>query len=187
MLFNRFGRQASLLVSVSQERITINATKALLSSDIGTVRNVVLQLHEEYEQLHQKLMRTETLNALEKAAKHIINKDNLRVNPEIMHLNALSLSCHKDSRPAYANVVNLRKSGKIKTGNYSSYDRSIMAKNFELLLEEVGVGRSELLREVCPSQGGGREHLLMRHLFGLFLIQGLPDQEKRLPVEAFSR
>ena len=186
MLLNRFGRQASLLVSVSQERITINATKALLSSDIGRERNVVLQ-HEEYEQLHQKLMRADTLNALEKAAKHIINKDNLRVNPEIMHLNALSLSCHKDSRPAYANVVNLRKLGKIKTGNYSSYDRSIMAKNFELLLEEVGVDRSELLREICQSQEGGREHLLMRHLFGIFLIQGLPDQEKRLPVEAFSR
>ena len=186
MLFNRFGRQASLLVSVSQERITINATKALLSSDIGRERNVVLQ-HEEYEQLHQKLMRADTLNALEKAAKHIIMRDNLRVNPEIMHLNALSLGCHKDSRPAYANVVNLRKLGKIKTGNYSSYDRSIMAKNFELLLEEVGVDRSELLREICPSHGGGREHLLMRHLFGLFLIQGLPDQEKRLPVEAFSR
>ena len=186
MLFNRFGRQASLLVSVSQERITINATKALFSSDIDRKRNVLLQ-HEDYEQLHQKLMRADTLNALEKAAKHIIMRDNLRVNPEIMHLNALSLGCHKDSRPAYANVVNLRKLGKIKTGNYSSSDRSIMAKNFELLLEEVGVGRSELLREICPSQGGGREHLLMRHLFGLFLIQGLPDQEKRLPVEAFSR
>ena len=138
MLFNRFGRQASLLVSVSQERITINETKALLNSDIGTVRNVVLQ-HEEYEQLHQKLMRAETLNALEKAAKHIIMRDNLRVNPEIMHLNALSLGCHKDLRPAYANVVNLRKLGKIKTGNYSSNDRSKMAKNFELLLEEVEI------------------------------------------------
>ena len=186
MIFNRFGRQASLLVSVSQERITINATKALFSSDIDRKRNVLLQ-HEDYEQLHQKLMRADTLNALEKAAKHIITKDNLGVSPEIMHLNALSLGCHKDSRPAYANVVNLRKIGKIKTGNYSSYDLSIMAKNFELLLEEVGVDRSELLREICPSQGGGREHLLMRQLFGLFLIQGLPDQEKRLPVEAFSR
>ena len=108
MLFNRFGRQASLLVSVSQERITINATKALFSSDIDRKRNVLLQ-HEDYEQLHQKLMRADTLNALEKAAKHIITKDNLKVNPEIMHLNALSLGCHKDSRPAYANVVNLRK------------------------------------------------------------------------------
>ena len=67
MLFNTFGRRASILVSVGQERITINATKALLSTDIGRERNVVLQ-HEEYEQLHQKLMRSETLNALEKAA-----------------------------------------------------------------------------------------------------------------------
>ena len=145
-------------------------------------KNVILR-HEDYAELNKILLNQEYLNSLEKASKHIIGKESMSVNPEILRLNALPLSCHKFD----ANIVEMRKKGKLKTGRYTSDDQRIMAKNFELLIEEAGVSRSDLLREVCQSGARNKKHMLMRQLFGLFLMQGLPDQERRLPVEAFYR
>ena len=74
----------------------------------------------------------------------------------------------------------------MKTGNFTIEDDEIIKDNFESLLVETGVDKAELKRELFAKRKE-KSFMLKRQLVGFHLIQGLPDGEKRLPVEAYNR
>ena len=74
----------------------------------------------------------------------------------------------------------------IKTGSFTDEEDQTILAEYQRLLRETGVNRTELEEEMY-SKKKSKSFLLQRQLIGFYLLQYLKDGDKRLPVEVFSR
>ena len=108
------------------------------------------------------------------------------VNEQVLELKALSLTSPVSTSYQHQKIVEAKERGEVKTGNFTIEDDEIIKDNFESLLIETGVNKAELKRELFAKRNE-KLFMLKRQLVGFHLIQGLPDGQKRLPVEAYNR
>ena len=86
----------------------------------------------------------------------------------------------------------MMQSGKVKAGKFNKEDESVIEKRFETLLAETRVDRDALLEELFAANkvsetAVDEEFKLKRQLAGFWLLQGMKDGDRRLPMEVYNK
>ena len=136
------------------------------------------QVDESFEEVE--------LGPLDRACLTILSDTSLAVNLDILALNAVSLTCPTSSAAAHRPIRRAKERGMVRTGGLTVEHDEVIMDNFETLVREAGVDRALLEQELFAKRRD-KEFLARRVLLGCQLLRGLPDAERRLPVEAVNR
>jgi len=141
--------------------------------------------HTEYSEMKALLQAEATLGPLDSASLHILHQD-IQVNQRVLNLNALAMNSWQAMGENYEGTKDLKRSKCIKLGSFSvSCDQGI-SRQYDLLADQAGFGKAELNKELFETNQH-RKFLLQRQLVGFYLVQGLEDGHRRLPMEAVAR
>ena len=145
--------------------------------------------HKEYVMMKANLaVKKDQLGPLDTVALHLLSRNDVKVDFEILKLNALALDCHKSIHPSQSGVKELMEKQKIKKGRYTVRDAEKIQSNFVSLCTFANVESNALKEELFPKvKTSEREFLLKRQLVGFYLQQDLPSGGSRLPVEVFGK
>ena len=168
------------------------STKATTKGNMGTI----LQ-HAKYENMKLVLStmkrKGSVLGPLDLASLHILSSKDLKVNLDILKLDALSLgSGFTPGCKGFTEIRDMMQSGKVKAGKFNKEDESVIEKRFETLLAETRVDRDALLEELFAANkvsetAVDEEFKLKRQLAGFWLLQGMKDGNRRLPMEVYNK
>ena len=168
------------------------STKATTKGNMGTI----LQ-HAKYENMKLVLSKMKRkgsfLGPLDLASLHILSSKELKVNLDILKLDALSLgSGFTPGCKGFTAIRDMMQSGKVKAGKFNKEDESVIEKRFETLLAETRVDRDALLEELFAANkvsetAVDEEFKLKRQLAGFWLLQGMKDGNRRLPMEVYNK
>jgi hypothetical protein len=140
--------------------------------------------HTEYAAMRNLLSAAKpSVGPLDAVCCHILEKD-LRVNTDILQLNAISTN--GTLYLTHTGVVSMIKEGIIKQGLFTTEDDDVIKYQYESLVAETKVDKEALNKELFFKKGL-RDYLLRRQLVGFYLLQHLPDGDRRLPVEVCGR
>ena len=168
------------------------STKATTKGNMGTI----LQ-HAKYKNMKLVLSTMKRkgsfLGPLDLASLHILSSKELKVNLDILKLDALSLgSGFTPGCKGFTAIREMMQSGKVKAGKFNKEDESVIEKRFETLLAETRVDRDALLEELFAANkvsetAVDEEFKLKRQLAGFWLLQGMKDGNRRLPMEVYNK
>ena len=168
------------------------STKATTKGNMGTI----LQ-HAKYKNMKLVLSTMKRkgsfLGPLDLASLHILSSKELKVNLDILKLDALSLgSGFTPGCKGFTEIRDMMQSGKVKAGKFNKEDESVIEKRFETLLAETRVDRDALLEELFAANkvsetAVDEEFKLKRQLAGFWLLQGMKDGNRRLPMEVYNK
>ena len=82
----------------------------------------------------------------------------------------------------------MKKSGEIVVGDYTAlHDKEILLQ-YQILKSNTQVEDTALKSELfARGDRNQKEFMMQRQLVGFYLMQDLPDQERRLPIEVYGR
>ena len=82
----------------------------------------------------------------------------------------------------------MKKSGEIIVGDYTAlHDKEILLQ-YQILKSNTQVEDTALKSELfARGDRNKKEFMMQRQLVGFYLMQDLPDQERRLPIEVYGR
>merc|ERR1719264_2202663 len=138
-------------------------------------------------------MNRKSLRPLATASLYILSSKDLNVNLEILRLDALSLISHRDpSTKGYAEIQEMEQRGAVKKGKLNKEDETAIEKRFETLLAETGLDKEALMEELFAANKGSpfnwdEDFMLKRQLAGFWLLQGMKDGDRRLPMQVYSK
>merc|ERR1719192_1920624 len=86
----------------------------------------------------------------------------------------------------------MKQRGKVKAGKFNKEDEAVIKERFKTLLAETRLDKYALLEELfAANKVSGRavdeEFKLKRQLAGFWLLQGMKDGDRRLPMEAYDK
>merc|ERR1719264_2306651 len=138
-------------------------------------------------------MNRKSLGPLDTASLYIVSSEELNVNLEILRLDALSPQSHLDAKcKGYAEIQEMKQSGAVKKGKLNKEDETAIEKRFETLLAETGLDKEALMEELFAENKGSpfnwdEDFMLKRQLAGFWLLQGMKDGDRRLPMEVYTK
>ena len=137
--------------------------------------------------------------------KYILDSG-LVVVQNMLYLNALSLTCPNNSRlvkelrletkyvlcirsiTTFSGIRALKEAGVITTGSFTSVHDKMILLQYQLLKTNTFVDEVSLKAELFAKGDRNRKDFMMqRQLVGFYLMQDLPDWERRLPIEVYGR
>merc|ERR1719458_1742825 len=134
-------------------------------------------------------MNRKSLRPLDTASLYILSFKDLTVS-----LDALSTQSHScPSHKGYAEIKEMKQRGAVKKGKLNKEDETAIEKRFETLLAETGLDKEALMEEmfaVNKSSGFNNwdeDFMLKRQLAGFWLLQGMKDGDRRLPMEVYTK
>merc|ERR1719209_1543231 len=110
-----------------------------------------------------------------------------------LSLDALSLVSHSESTcKGYAEIQEMKQIGAVKKGKLNKEDEAAIEKRFETLLAETGLDKETLMEELfAVNKGSGNnwdeDLMLKRQLAGFWLLSGMKDGDRRLPMEVYTK
>ena len=151
--------------------------------------------HHKYREMKSKLSKRKkkSLGPLDTASLYILSSKDLAVNLEILRLDALSPQSHCcPNFKSYAEIQEMKQGGAVKMGKLNKEDEAAIEKRFEILLAETGLDREALMEELfAANKGSGlnwdEDFMLKRQLVGFWLLQGMKDSDRRLPMEVHTK
>ena len=180
-----------LLGCVVRLRVSLTCTQTCQLHKVTSVR---LLEHIEYSKMKDQFcLSKKPLGSVDSVCSYILGKD-LLVNQRVLFLDALGLR-QTSSRSSSGHIRELKKSNVLKTGGFTMKSDNMLMEQYKKLLVEVEVDEEALKRELfseekCdgdPSTRRERLFLLKRQLVGFWLMQELPDGDRRLPTEVYGR
>merc|ERR1719458_90596 len=133
-------------------------------------------------------MNRKSLRPLDTASLYILSFKDLTVS-----LDALSTQSHScPSQKGYAEIKEMKQRGAVKEGNLNKEDETAIEKRFETLLAETGLDKEALMEELfAANRRAGNQYdedfMLKRQLAGFWLLQGMKDGDRRLPMEVYTK
>merc|ERR550519_636112 len=152
----------------------------------------ILEHHREMKSKLSKRNR-KSLGPLDTASLFILSSKDLNVNLEILRLDALSPTSHRDpSKKGYAEIQEMKQRGAVKKGKLNKEDETAIEKRFETLLAETGLDKEALMEELFAENKGSphnwdEDFMFKRQLAGFWLLQGTKDGDRRLPMEVYTK
>ena len=163
------------------------STKATTKGNMGTI----LQ-HSKYKNMKSVLStmkrKGSVLGPLDLASLHILSSKELKVNLDILKLDALSTNSSSMSE----DIREMKQSGKVKVGKFNKEDEAVIKERFETLLAETRLDKDALLEELFPANQVSHfcwheEFMLKRQLAGFWLLKGMKDGDSRLPMQVYDK
>ena len=132
-----------------------------------------------------------TLGSLDTASLFVLFED-LEVNLNVLGLNALGLTSHADANhTGNAEIKQMKRKGLIKIGKFNKKDDQAFMERWKALLRQTGLKEEDLKTELFDTMEPGgppdRQFMLKRQAIGFYLLHGLRDGDRRLPMEAYNR
>jgi len=132
-----------------------------------------------------------TLGSLDSASLFILFED-LEVNLDVLGLNALGLMSHAGANhTGNAEIKKMKREGLIKKGKFNKKDDQAIIERWKALLKQTGLKEEDLKKELFAATKPGcytdRPFMLKRQAIGFYLLHGLRDGDRRLPMEAYNR
>merc|ERR1719458_1518267 len=166
-----------------------------LSTEVSTLNMGSILVHQKYKEMKSKLSKRnrKSLGPLDTASLYILSSKDLTVNLEILRLDALSPQSHHQScYKGYTEIQEMKQSGAVKKGKLNKEDENAIEKRFETLLAETGLDKEALMEELfAANKVGGfivdEDFMLKRQLAGFWLLQGMKDGDRRLPMEVYNK
>ena len=88
----------------------------------------------------------------------------------------------------FSGVRELKKSGEITVGSFTAIHDKRILLNYQLLKTDTCVDEISLKTELfAKGDRYQKDFMMQRQLVGFFLLQDLPDDERRLPIEVYGR
>merc|ERR550532_3260830 len=166
-----------------------------VSTEASTVNMGSILVHQKYKEMKSKLSKRNRkgLGPLDTASLYILSSKDLNVNLEILRLDALSPSSHFDAKcKGFAEIQEMKQRGAVKKGKLNKDDETAIEKRFETLLAETGLDKEALMEELfAANKVGGfnvdEDFMLKRQLAGFWLLQGMKDGDRRLPMQVYTK
>ena len=166
-----------------------------LTTEVPTVNMGSILEHHKYKEMKSKLSKRnrKSLGPLDTASLYILSSKDLTVNLEILRLDALSPKSHCDPpKKGYAEIQEMKQRGAVKKGKLNKEDETAIEKRFETLLAETGLDKEALMEELFAANKGSafnwdEDFMLKRQLAGFWLLQGMKDGDRRLPMQVYSK
>jgi len=166
-----------------------------LTTEVPTVNMGSILEHHKYKEMKSKLSKRnrKSLGPLDTASLYILSSKNLTVNLEILRLDALSPRSHSESNcKGNAEIQEMKQRGAVKKGKLNKEDETAIEKRFETLLAETGLDKEALMEELFAAHKGSpfnwdEDFMLKRQLAGFWLLQGMKDGDRRLPMEVYTK
>jgi len=157
----------------------------------GSVLSQKYEGMREYKNMKVELNLAKTLGSLDSASLFILGEE-LEVNLDVLGLNALGLySRTSASHTGFAEIKEMKRAGRIKTGKFNEDDEDAIMEQWKALIRLTGLKEEDLKKGAFaatkPGRYTDRSFLLKRQLIGFWLLQGLKDGDRRLPMEAYNR
>ena len=153
--------------------------------------------HHKYREMKSKLSKMRrkgfNLGPLDTASLYILSSKELTVNLEILSLDALSPQSHHSSAyKGYAEIQEMKHRGSVKKGKLNKEDEAAIEKRFETLLAQTGLDKEALMEELFAANKGSdfnwdEDFMLKRQLAGFWLLSGMKDGDRRLPMEVYTK
>jgi len=159
---------------------------SLSSAHTSAGRCSILE-HPAFQEVQKQLESGgDSHGELAKVATHILER-NLSVNRQILFLkNASTPACYtRLQEPSYKELQQLILKGDVKIRGFSRKDCEDIQATFKTLLRKAKVDQGAL-QHLLVMKSRKKLFNLQRVLVGFYLIQGLDDGGKRLPVEVVS-
>ena len=163
---------------------------------LETARMGSILQNEKYKNMKSELLKTRrrgfSLAPLEAASLHILSSKELKVNLDILKLDALSPYSSILGYKGSTEIREMKLSGKVKAGKFNKDDEAVIEKRFETLLAETRLDKDALMKELYAANKVGEravdeEFKLKRQLAGFWLLQGMKDGDRRLPMEVYNK
>ena len=171
---------------------TIPMIKLLSEVNMGSIME-----HQKYKEMKSELSKMRrkgiTLGPLDIASLYILSSKELKVNLEILSLDALSPYSHYGpGYKGYAEIKEMKHCGTVKLGKFNKEDEASILQRFETLLAKTGLDKEALMEELFAANKGrinswNEDFMLKRQLAGFYLMQGMKDGEQRLPMEVYTK
>jgi hypothetical protein len=161
--------------------------------EVPTVNMGSILGHHKYREMKSKLSKKKSLGPLDTASLYILSSKNLVVNLEILRLDALSPQSHRCSNfKSYAKIKEMKQGGAVKLGKLNKEDEAAFEKRFKILLAETGLDKKALMKDLFAANNGSinnwdEDFMLKRQLVGFWLLQGMKDGDRRLPMEVYTK
>ena len=151
--------------------------------------------HHKYKEMKSKLSKRnrKSLGPLDTASLYILSSKDLTVNLELLRLDALSPFSHSSKGcKGYSEIQKMKQSGAVKKGKLNKEDEAAIEKRFETLLAETGLDKEALMEELFAENKGhinnwDEDFMFKRQLAGFWLLQGMKDGDRRLPMEVYTK
>ena len=80
----------------------------------------------------------------------------------------------------------------MKKGKLNKEDEAAIEKRFEILLAKTNLDKEALMEELFAANKGcinnwDKDFMLKRQLAGFYLLQGMKDGDRRLPMEVYTK
>ena len=158
------------------------------------VTRVSLLEHIEYSRMKEQFsFALKPLGPVDSVCSVILG-EGLVVNQQILFLDALSL--RNTSGKSISHIKELKRTKILKSGGFTMRSDKLLLQQYERLLKKAKVDEGKLKVELFSeekvantSSSTRREKwfLLKRQLLGFWLLQELPDGDRRLPTEVYAR
>merc|ERR550532_718294 len=166
-----------------------------VSTEASTVNMGSILVHQKYKEMKSKLSKRNRkgLGPLDTASLYILSSKDLNVNLEILRLDALSPTSHFDAKcKGFAEIQEMKQGGAGKKGKLNKEDETAIENRFETLLAETRLDKEALMEELFAANKGSdfnwdEDFMLKRQLAGFWLLQGMKDGDRRLPMEVYTK
>jgi len=137
----------------------------------------------------RKRKRSSILGPLDTASLFILTSKELTVNLELLSLVALSRYSHlgSDSKGC-TDIKEMKQRGAVKVGKLNKEDEDALEKRFETLLAKTRLNKEALMDELfAENKNYDEDFILKRQLVGFWLLNGMKDGERRLPMKVYTK
>merc|ERR1719500_968242 len=167
---------------------TNKTTKATTKATTKPPVLVSVLQHSEYSTMKAEFSRRPNLGALDSLSLHILHNPPT-VNRALLSLEALSPQASLcPSCKGGKEIKRMKGTGEIVSGKFDSEDEKRIKDNYMDLVNAAGVDETELQKQLFASNTGrDKSFMLQRQLVGFSLLQGLEDQDRRLPMEVYTK
>jgi len=177
-------------------KATINkTTKETTAKTTKTTPGLVSVLqHSEYSAMKAELSRRPNPGALDTLSLHILCNPP-KVNHALLRLDALSPQASINAsagRKGGKEIQDMKETGEVMSGKFNLEDEQVIMNNYREIIQATGVDEKDLQKQLFASTTGNqytmdRTFMLQRQLVGFSLLQGLEDQDRRLPMEVYTK
>ena len=176
-------------------RCLLNLRISLCGTEVRQLHRVTrvsLLEHVEYSRMKEHFsFALKPLGPVDSVCSVILS-EGLKVNQQILFLDALSLrnTIHKN-----IHIKELKRTKILKSGGFTMRSDKLLLQQYERLLKKAKVDEralkvelfSEEKIDLTSSTRREKWFLLKRQLVGFWLLQELPDGDRRLPTEVYAR
>ena len=123
------------------------------------------------------------LDPINQMCNYILGQ-NMEVNRKILSLNITQRVLCMSTK--IADINKLKRDGLLNTGRFTLEHDTIILNTYNDLVTKSAVNKEEAHKDLFLKYNSKLFHL-QRNAIGFYLLQNLPDGDKRLPVEVFTR